>query len=195
VLEEGHATAEVDQELSAENRQVLLDWLQGDRLSMDYDNLDLGDLAPAEILAARCLGCHDRGAKDAPEAAREVPLSDWIDVKKVAFEQNVEPTSEEIVIASLHTHSTSLGVLSLVVAVLLLGTRWHRGVVGLLILLSALGLLVDFSCWLLSRQSDAFVYGIVAGGALFAGATALALLLVLVDLWLPLAGSAREASP
>ena len=190
VLERGHQNQQADEGLSAANRQVLLGWLQGDRLSEDYDNLDLGDLAPAEILAANCLDCHDRGAKDAAPAAQAVPLSDWIDVKKVAFEQNVEPTSMAIVIASLHTHSISLGLMALVVSLLLLCTRWSKVLVGGLILLASLGLMIDFAAWLLTRQSDAFVYGIVAGGALFAGATGLALLLVLVDLWRPLSAGA-----
>ncbi|MFH0944749.1 MAG: hypothetical protein V2A76_06085, partial [Planctomycetota bacterium] len=147
--------------------------------------LDLGDRAPSEIIAVRCLGCHDKKAADAPAAAQESPLTDWPAVKKVAFAQNVEPTGVDIVLASLHTHSISLGLMALAVAVLLLGSGWPRGFVGLMILLFSLGLTVDLGCWLLARQNASFVYGIALGGGLFGAASGISLLAVLLDLWRP----------
>lgn len=190
VLEQGHRSDEAEKDLLPAERTILIDWLRGDRLSEDYDNLDLGDMAPAEIIAVRCLDCHDSGAAEAPAAALEAPLEDWSDVKQLAFARNVEPTGVEIVLASLHTHSISLGMMALAVAVLLLGSGWSRGFVGLMILLFSFGLTVDLGCWLLARQNDSFVYGIALGGGLFGVASGISLLAVLVDLWRP-----RSAAP
>ena len=48
---------------------------------------------------------------------------------------------------------------------------------------SRVGLVLDLGCWWLARSSDLAVYGILVGGALFAGAVVLMLLAILVDLW------------
>ena len=45
-LEEGHPET-----LSDPERDALLEWLRGDQLSQQYDNLDLGEDAPSEIIA------------------------------------------------------------------------------------------------------------------------------------------------
>ncbi len=54
-LESGHPDTIEDYE-----RTELLGWLEGDRVSLDYDNLDLGELAPSEIIAVSCVDCHTR---------------------------------------------------------------------------------------------------------------------------------------
>jgi hypothetical protein len=58
-LKNGHPkdkTPDGSSTISDEERQILIDWLNSDRISEDYDNLDLGDAAPAEIIAIGCLG-------------------------------------------------------------------------------------------------------------------------------------------
>ena len=59
-LEGGHPD-----DLGADEREALLRWLRSDSLSADYDNLDLGEEAPAEIIAFACLECHSRSSEDA----------------------------------------------------------------------------------------------------------------------------------
>lgn len=170
-------------DLPAAEREALLKWLQGTRISEDYDNLDLGASAPGEILAARCATCHSRQSADA--AAKRVPLEFFDDVKAVAFSRDVRPTDVKILAASTHTHAISLGVLSIVVALLLCGTRWPRGLVGAAVALMGLALFADLGAWWLARDTAGLVYVIAGAGAAYSGLTALALVAVLIDLWLP----------
>jgi hypothetical protein len=80
------------------------------------------------------------------------------------------------------------------VGLLALATSWPRALVGGLVSLGSIGLLIDLASWWLARSdvpvlstlsSAFFVKLIVAGGALFAGALALQLALVFVDVFLP----------
>lgn len=169
---------------SEASRQVLIDWLEGDRISEDYDNLDLGDLSPAEIIDADCLRCHSRQSTDA-DAYPQLPLDYFTDVKAVAFSTDIRPVGTEVLAASTHTHAISLAVLALVSGGLLLLTGWPRRLVNPLILLTALGLAADLSGWWLARVAPGVVPMIVVGGVVFAGGVGLSLLLVMADLWRP----------
>ncbi len=194
ILERGHADAAADAALTASERALLLGWLAGGRLSEDYDNLDLGDAAPAEIIAARCVSCHARAPAQAEGGAPALPLESWPDVKLVAFAQEVEATAPAIILASLHTHALGMALVALSTLLLLLGTSWPRPLLGLLALILSLGLAADLASWLLARTNDAWVFAIAGGGAAFAAATALSLLLVLVDLWRPGPRAGRETT-
>jgi len=177
-LERGHP-----EQLAAASRDTLLAWLNGDRISEDYDNLDLGDQAPAEILAGSCLGCHARNADD-PIAA-SVPLDYWDDVKRIAFARTIEPVGTEVLLASTHTHALALGTVSALLILLASWTRFGRKLVPLVSAVMGCALLVDLAAWWLARDSAALVPLIVAGGAAFALGAVLLGVLILTDLWLP----------
>ena len=194
-MEAGHpAEIEGAAPLPDEERQVLRDWLNGDRISEDYDDLDLGDMTPAEIIAAHCLACHSRQAGPGHEAAQAIPLDYFDDVKKVAFSREVNPNPPEIVITSLHTHALSLATLSIVVSLLLLASRWPRAVVGLVIALTGLGLLADIAGQYFARSSESLVWLIVVGGAVYGIVSGVSLLMVLVDMWRPAGPEAASGS-
>jgi len=183
-LEGGHP-----EELAASERELLLGWLRGERISEDYDSLDLGDLAPAEVLDRSCLSCHARNATEGDDIGKRLPLEFWDDVARVAFSRAVEPTDAKVLIASAHTHALTMAALSIVVVLLALATRFPARVTGPLIFACGLALLCDLGSWLPARGSAALVTLIAAGGAAWAAATALLLALVLLDLWLPARGA------
>ena len=78
----------------------------------------------------------------------------------------------EILIASAHTHSLSMALLTLAFGMLALATRWPRGLVGALFALSAFGLVCDLGSWFLAREAVAFVWLVAGGGALWMWDTA-----------------------
>lgn len=182
-LERGHPEG-----LPEAERRVLLDWLAGGKVSEQYDDLELGDFSPAEVLGRNCVDCHARQSADAVAAA--VPLEYWDDVARVAFSRSLEPTPRAILLTSLHTHATSLAVLSLAVLALLWATRWPRAAVGALAGLCGTALLVDLACQWFSREHAALVLGVAIGGGAWGLSIALGCALVLLDLWWP----SREAS-
>ncbi len=179
-LEDGHP-----EDLSADERSALLEWLRSDDVTAGYDDLGKGDRAPAEILDRRCLTCHARQSDQGDGIGKDVPLEYWDDVRAIAFSREVEPTSREIVIASAHTHALGMGSVSIVAALLAFLTRWRRGLVGTLVLVAGAGLLLDLGSWLPARGAAWLVPVLAASGlAWMAGTTAL-LVLVLAELWLP----------
>lgn len=177
-LERGHPEG-----LPAAERNVLQAWLAGGKVSEQYDDLELGDSSPAEVLGRSCLDCHARTSGDAAAAA--VPLEYWDDVARVAFSRSLEPTPRAILWTSLHTHATSLAVLSAVALALLWATRWPRGLAGWVAGVCGVSLAVDLACQLLARDFEALVLGVAVGGALWGLSLALTCALVLLDLWLP----------
>jgi hypothetical protein len=180
--------AEPDDILSDEERQVLLDWLMSDRISEDYDNLDLGYLAPAEIIATRCLGCHARNAPRGGDIGQTMPLEFFDDVKAVAFSREINPTPLPILTISTHTHALSMATMSLVVAILLVVTRLPRRVVGATMLLLGAALLVDIASWWITRRYESFAWVIVGAGGIYNGLMVLTSLVIIADLWLPRTG-------
>jgi hypothetical protein len=171
--------------LTDQERDVLTQWLQSDRISEDFDNLDLGEAAPAEIMAERCLACHSRQATLGEGVGERIPLDFWDDVKKVAFSREINPVDVEILTISMHTHALSLATLSFVAAGLLLATAWPRRFAHGLIAVLGVALAADLAGWWLARPWPGAVWIIVVGGGVFGAAAALALLAVLADLWRP----------
>ena len=173
-------------ELSAEDRATLLTWLGSETISDDYDNLDLGDSAPAEILDRNCVSCHGRNSED--PIGDTVPLEYWDDIKAVAYSYKVAPLPEEILLVTTHTHALSLGTVGVALALLALCTSFAKRFpawIGSLIAIMGLGLFVDLGSWWLARDTEIFVTVLVWAGGSFALASGLLILMILADLWLP----------
>jgi hypothetical protein len=179
-VERGHPES-----LSEEDHELLLKWLRSDRVTEDYDNLDLGDSAPVEILDAQCNNCHGRNATEGEGIWRLFPLDQFDDVKRLAISRNVRPVDIEILLASTHTHALSLAVIALLLSALALATRFSRRLVDMLVGLAGVSLFVDLACWWLARDSALFVPLLAGAGGLFAASAVSLSLLGLLDLWLP----------
>jgi hypothetical protein len=192
-LERGHPET-----LGRAERDALMDWLLGRkdpagrrpvngnaRLAEDYDSIDLGDLAPQEVIARDCLRCH---AAQLAQGSAAPALDSWERVKKVAFGKDISPTPVPLLVVSTHAHALSLGTLGVVAAALGLASSLPRRLVHGLIGVMGVGLLADLGSWWVARLWSDAVYVIVAGGAAFNVATATLLLLILADLWLPRRG-------
>lgn len=182
-IQRGHP--EEPDKLDPQERDALIQWLQGDRIAQDYDNFDLGDFAPAEIIAMNCLQCHARRVADDHQIARTVPLDYWDDVSRLAFALKIDPPPLEILIVTTHTHALSLATISGVTVLLLLLTGWSRRFVSLLIGVMGAALLLDISAWWLARLYGEFVYVIVLAGSVYLVVTGLAQLVILLDLAMP----------
>ncbi len=174
--------------LPANVRQALLDWLASDKLTEQYDALDLGALAPAELLDQHCLSCHARTAEQGAGIGASVPLDYWDDVKKLAFSRDLEPTALEILIVSTHTHALSLAVVVLAIMGLVHCTRFSRSLCGWISMAGGLGLAMDIGGWWLTRAYGGAFVLVIAGGALLTAHIVLGSLLTLAELWLPLRG-------
>lgn len=190
-LERGHP-----EELTQDDRAALLAWLGSDRVSEDFDSLDLGDDAPAEIIANSCLSCHARNASPASSqlAARDLPLEYWDDVRKHAFARSVPATPREIVLMSMHAHAPAMATMSIAVALLGVASVFPRWMTGGLVGLMGLSLIADLASWLLAREMVEFVYVIVGAGALYNLATGLLLVVVVLELWRPRTRAEREGA-
>jgi len=183
-LERNHpAEIEGATPLPETQRSALLAWLSGDRISETFDDLDLGDDAPAEVLAVSCLDCHSRGSENA--IGKTLPLEYWDDVEPLASSKTIEPVDPKILLASTHTHALALGTTTLLVVLLMFLTRWPARLRNGLALLAALGLFVDLGAWWIARDMGSVIPVIVIGGTAFLGSTCLMLVLVIADLWLP----------
>ncbi len=163
-LEEGHPV-----DLAQSEREILVSWLRSGRINEDYDNLELGASAPAELIAARCTGCHSRRASG-EGAFAALPLEFFDDVRAVAFSRDVQPVGREILAASTHTHALSLATLGLVMSGLGLATGWPRRLTGALVLLCGAGLLGDIGAWWVARWWVEAAWVIVVAGVVFNGA-------------------------
>ena len=185
-LQRGHP-----EDLADAPRQALIGWLEGDRVRENYDNFDLGENMPEEIIASSCVSCHDSGATG-PDAYPQLSLRYHDDVMANAVSREVNPVDEKVLLASLHAHSLALGTLCLVAVLLLALSRAPRPLAGLIATLIGVGLLADLGSWIPARDNEAFVYAIVGGGFIFYSGLTLSLLIVMADLWLP---RSRPAAP
>lgn len=178
-LESGHPESIEDDE-----RSTLLDWLRGDRVSTDYDNLDLGDLAPSEIIAVSCLDCHSRSASG-PDSFPSVSLEYWDDIDKIAHTKDIQPSPVEITAMSQHVHAPMMAIVMLVLAACCAMTRYSLRLIGLIVFITGFGLMIDMAGWWIARDVASFAYAIVIGGSLYAIGTTLTCCLILLDCVLP----------
>lgn len=178
-LESGHPDTIEDAE-----RTALLDWLTGDRVSLDYDNLDHGEFAPSEVIAVRCLDCHTRSATG-PDSYPDVPLEYWDDIRKIADSKDILPSPTKIVATSQHVHAPMMALVMLVLAMLSAMTRFTNRVIGMVLFVAGVGLLLDMIGWWVAREISSFAYVIVVGGGLYAMGTMLIGCMILLDCILP----------
>ena len=169
-------------DLDPRERDLLVRWLTGSRVSEEYDGLDLGDAAPAEVLDRACLSCHARRATG-PEAKADLPMEYWDDVRAVAFGRSIEPMDRSILVASTHAHALAMGTLTVVTGGLLLVTGWPRRLVHASIGVMGVTLLADLGGQWLGRIHEGFVLLVAVGGPAYLAVTAAALLAILVDPW------------
>jgi hypothetical protein len=183
-LQSGHPDELTEEDLPDEERAALIDWLQGDRVSRDFDNLDLGYLAPSEIIAVNCLDCHSR-TSEGEHAAPDIPLEYWDDVEPLSISREIQPVSVEILAASTHTHALGLAAVTLALGWFALRTGWPRRLVGFVVGVTGLGLFADIGAWWLTREWIEFAWVIAGAGAVYNGGMVVLGLLVLGDLLMP----------
>ncbi|MFI4872363.1 MAG: hypothetical protein ACIARQ_11170 [Phycisphaerales bacterium JB061] len=179
-LKSGHP-----EDLPDPDRQALIDWLESDRVSDDYDNLDLGDAAPSEIIAVSCLDCHTRGAEMGDGIGDRVPLDYFDDVQSIAISREVMPKNLKIVALSTHVHAPSLAMVLIVLVLLSAMTRWPSVLVGALGAAGGIGIFFDISGQWLARTDAFWAYAIVGGGFAMSMSVGLLGFLIIVDLLLP----------
>ncbi|MCA9279813.1 MAG: hypothetical protein H6815_09530 [Phycisphaeraceae bacterium] len=181
-LQQDHPDAET---LPDDKRKALLDWLaETDKLSEQYDNFDLGDNAPAEIIAVSCLDCHSRNSTG-PDAHPSVPLEFWSDIQEIAFSKDIQPTSEAVLAMSQHTHAPTMAVILIIVGLLACMTRLHGQLTGIVLLAGGLGLGLDMASWWLARSNEVWINVLVAGGTVYAIAIGLLGAVVVIDCLIP----------
>ena len=179
-LDAGHP-----EDLPDRERSLLLQWLANPAaLSAAYDDFDLGDDAPAEIIANSCLSCHARAASG-PDAFARLPLEYFDDVQPLTTTRVINPTTTEIVAMSQHTHAPVMALVLIVMALLGAMTRAPRGLGGFVVFAGGAGLLIDMAAWWLARGNDAWVYAIIGGGFVYTASTVLLGAVVIVDCLIP----------
>lgn len=178
-LESGHPET-----IQESERAALIEWLRGDRVSQEYDNLDLGENAPSEIIAVSCLDCHSRGASG-EDAYPQVSLEYWDDIQRLAVSKDIQPAGPEIVATSQHVHAPMMAIVMITLGLLGVMTRFSNHLIGVIVFFASFGLLVDMAGWWITREVAGFAYAIVIGGGLYAIGTTLVGLIVVIDCVLP----------
>lgn len=184
-LEAGHPDDLDPDILLDEDRAALIEWLKSDRVREDYENFDLGDQMPADIIAVSCLDCHARDATG-EHAVPEMSLEYAEEVFALADSTRILPKDPAIIVQSLHAHAPSMAVCTIALALLGGLTRFPRVLVGLVVFGAAAGLLADLSGQYLARVSaEQWTYAIVVGGFISGAGVTLLGLAVVIDALIP----------
>jgi hypothetical protein len=187
-IERGHPEG-----LPQAERAALTKWLTSSRVNEDYDNADLGEMAPVEIIARSCLTCHARPEAATHPIANKYPLDYFDDVRKFAVSREIKPMEKRVLVMSTHTHALAMVPLTALVAGLMLCTTLPGFLRRGLGLLASLGLAVDIAGWWLARETEGAVWMVFVGGGVYSAAMALMVLLVLLDVLRP--GRATPSAP
>jgi hypothetical protein len=198
------ATMPLPPTLDPDLRDTLIRWLESSNIEGNYENPDLGAFTPEEIIQDNCLFCHSSRLEPSPTGRGQgegfsnegadsstntrttsIPLDTWSDIQKVAFAIKVNPVDSRIMLMSMHAHAPTMAVIAIVLSLMLAMSCWPRWLVGGVVLFAGLGLLIDLGSWFLAARSDVFTYLIAAGGAVHTAAMAVAMLLLIIDLWRP----------
>jgi hypothetical protein len=190
-LQRGHPNELTDKDLPAADREALLTWLASENPGQTFDDESLGEMMPAAILERSCVSCHSVNPENTEHAAAAIPLFYFDDVEKLTTSREILPTPTPILAMSTHAHALALAVQTIVLIGLLVGTRLPRGVVGVVAGTLGVTLALDIGSWWLSRDTEAFVWVILAAGGVFTGLSGASLLAVLIDLVVPGRGETR----
>ncbi len=186
-LERGHPD-----DLAVADREALVRWLTSDSVRADYENFELGEEMPADIIAISCLECHSRSSAADVKAS---PMLDYPDdVFANAESKEILPKDPKVLVASIHAHLPAMATCSIALALLAGMSRWPRAVVGVLVTATAVGLIGDFGGqWLARTQGPGWTWAIVVGGFFASGGVGLLGLLALAEAWLPRFGKPEPA--
>lgn len=159
-------------------RRALVEWAgRGGRLE---------EFEPARrVLDSRCVRCHAPGGENekAPFAAsREGGASHALVAPYAAPDRGMSPAKRA---TTTHNHLLGMGTLFFALGVVFLFTNTRRTTKALVIGAAFGGMLLNIGCWWLALASPAFVWGIVAGGALNAAGAAALVLRPLWEIWGP----------
>lgn len=180
-LSTGHPE-ELGVTLDPAKREAMLDWLEGGGESNAFDDFDLGDMAPAEIIATDCLTCHSRSEA---QSRNTVPLEYWDEVSRLAVSMQVEPTPPNRVMQSIHAHAPSMAVILIVLTLLAGLSRFGGALAGLVATVAALGLIADFAGQWLAKDNATLAWLIVGGGFAYGAGAFLLALMAVAEMWLP----------
>jgi hypothetical protein len=192
--------------------RTLETWLQRGANEAEFAQEGLtqpGDPAPAEVIMAQCLDCHnaDGGEKADVPFGPDLFTVDYQMVWEVArpgtaistaqTRTDAEPEIQAVGPQSLphlflvtHIHMLSIPLFTLIVSGLFLVSAFPARVRNIVAPLPMAVLVLDFSSWWLARQAETFIYVIAAAGALYGVLFGLQLITVFVSMWLP-----RRAEP
>ncbi|HBF22647.1 MAG TPA: hypothetical protein DDW23_02410 [Planctomycetes bacterium] len=174
-------------------RKLMISWLSSERISENFESVDLGEFSPAEILEMNCTRCHAKGASEGSGIGNTLPLEYWEDVRRAAFPKRLDPVPIEILTISTHAHALTLPLVALLAGVGLLLTRWSRRFQSQVFAAMGVGLFLDIAGWWFARASEIGVLVLLAAGAAFGLAFVTALCAILADIWLPVSSKQRES--
>lgn len=178
-LERGHPES-----LKDADRKFLLEWIASGKISENYDNIDLGDSTPKELLAS-CTQCHSAAASAKEPEASKILLDSIEAVKGHAAAKELFPNDIKILAASTHAHALALGSMTVCLALLATMTTWRRCTIEFVWFLLGVSLLADIGSWWVARELEQAVYVIIGAGAVYNGGVGLVLVSLMIELLKP----------